>query len=140
MHDPNCLFCKIASGVIPSYKIYETENFLAFLDIFPHTEGYTLVIPKNHYRWVWDVENIGEYFEVCQKIVKHFQKVTGKDAVYTWILGEEIPHAHVRIIPDQAGQYISEVAKFMDEQRNTGKVSKLDNTKAKEIQIKFQLK
>ena len=60
--DQNCIFCKIISGTIPSYKIYEDVNFLAFLDIHPQTPGHAQVIPKNHHRWVWDVPNIGEYF------------------------------------------------------------------------------
>jgi histidine triad (HIT) family protein len=95
----DCIFCKIVKNEAPSYRIYEDDKFLAFLDAFPATEGYTLVIPKKHYRYVWDVSNIGEYFEICQKIARHFQKVTGNDAVYSMILGEEIPHAHVRIFP-----------------------------------------
>lgn len=93
----DCLFCKIVNGEIPSYKIYEDDEFLAFLDIFPETEGYTVLIPKKHYRWVWDVENIGGLFESAQKIAKHFQKVSEQDAVYVTIMGEEVPHAHVRI-------------------------------------------
>ncbi len=98
MNEESCIFCKIVAGDIPSYKIYEDEKFLAFLDIFPATEGYTLVIPKEHFRWVWDVTNIGEYFEVCQKVAKHLSEVSGK-AVYSMTLGEEVPHAHVRMFP-----------------------------------------
>ena len=69
--DDNCIFCKIVEGYIPSYKIYETDNFLAFLDIAQFSEGHTLVIPKTHYRFVWDVPNIGEYFQVVQKVAQH---------------------------------------------------------------------
>ena len=60
----NCIFCKIVSGEIPSYKVYEDNEFMAFLDVRPLNLGHTLVIPKKHYRWVWDVPNIGEYYEV----------------------------------------------------------------------------
>ncbi|MBP6866500.1 MAG: HIT domain-containing protein [Candidatus Pacebacteria bacterium] len=98
MNEENCIFCKIVKGDIPSYKVYEDDKFLAFLDIFPATEGYTLVIPKEHFRWVWDVSNIGEYFEVCQKVAKHLSEVAGSP-VYSMTLGEEVPHAHVRLFP-----------------------------------------
>ena len=94
-----CIFCQIVTGKIPSYKIYEDEDFLAFLDIFPITTGHTLVIPKKHYHWVWDVENIGKYMQVCQKIAKHFQKVTNEEMVVSFIFGEAVPHAHIRLAP-----------------------------------------
>jgi len=136
----DCLFCKIVSGDIPSYKIYEDDDFLAFLDIFPHTEGYTLVIPKAHHRWVWDVPNIGKYFEVCKKIANHYKKITNKDAVYGWILGEEVPHAHVRIIPDKNDTYIKNVEKFLTEEKEVGIIKQLPEVEALKIQKKYVLK
>ena len=63
----DCIFCKIVNRELPCYKIYEDESFLVFLDIFPYVEGHVLVIPKKHYRWVWDVENVGEYFEIVER-------------------------------------------------------------------------
>jgi len=95
----SCIFCKIVKGEIPSYKVYEDENFLAFLGIPPVNKGHTLVIPKKHYRWVWDVENIGEYYEVIQKIVKGIQKAMNTEWVVSAIAGEEAPHAHVWLVP-----------------------------------------
>ena len=70
----NCIFCKIIKGDIPSHKVYEDENYFAFLDIRPLNPGHTLVIPKKHYRWVWDVENIGEYYEITSKIANAIKK------------------------------------------------------------------
>jgi len=64
----NCIFCKIVKGDIPCYKIYENDKFLAFLDISEFTPGHTLVIPKKHYRFIWDVEDIEEYASVIKKI------------------------------------------------------------------------
>ena len=63
----DCIFCKIAKGEVSSFKIYEDDNYFAFLDISNFTPGHTLVIPKKHYRFVWDVENIEGYFKVVQK-------------------------------------------------------------------------
>jgi len=95
----NCIFCKIAQGEIPCWKIYEDKEFLAFLDINPFVEGHTLVIPKKHYRWVWDVPELEGYFEVVRKIANHFQKVMGDEFVASLIWGLDVPHAHIHLLP-----------------------------------------
>lgn len=94
-----CLFCKIVRGEIPSHKVYEDENFLAFLDIHPQSPGHTQVIPKTHYRWVWDVPNVGEYFEVVRTIANAQRKAFGTDWVLSRIVGDEVPHAHIWVFP-----------------------------------------
>ncbi len=96
----NCIFCKIVAGEIPSYKVYEDENFLAFLDINPQSPGHVQVIPKNHYRWVWDVPNVGEYFEVARKIAKAEQKAFDTDFILSKVVGDEVEHAHIWIFPN----------------------------------------
>ena len=96
----NCIFCKIISGEIPAYKIYENENFLAFLDIHPTSPGHVQVIPKKHYRWVWDTINVGEYFEVVTKIAKAEQKAFNTDWILSKIVGDEIEHAHIWVYPN----------------------------------------
>ncbi|MEK7135092.1 MAG: HIT domain-containing protein [Patescibacteria group bacterium] len=100
MRDPNCIFCKIVAGEIPAYKIYEDENFLAFLDINPRSVGHTQVIPKQHYRWVWDVKNAGEYFEVVRKVALAQQKAFNTDWILSKIVGDEVQHAHIWIFPN----------------------------------------
>ncbi len=96
----DCVFCKIVAGKIPSTIVYENEEFLAFLDINPVTPGHTLVIPKKHYRWVWDVPEIGEYFHVVQKIAKAMQKAFGGiEEIHSRIVGDEVPHAHIWLYP-----------------------------------------
>ena len=96
----DCIFCKIVKKEIPANIVYEDANFLAFLDIRPLSPGHTLVIPKTHYRWVWDIPNAGEYFEVVKKIAKAQQKAFKIESVLSKIIGEEIPHAHTWIIPN----------------------------------------
>ncbi len=96
----SCIFCKIVRGEIPAYKVYEDENFMAFLDIHPHTPGHTQVIPKNHCRWVWDVPNVGEYFEVVRKVAKAQQKVFETDWILSKIVGDEVEHAHIWVFPN----------------------------------------
>ena len=95
----NCIFCKIVKGEIPSYKVYEDENFLAFLDINPRAPGHVQIIPKKHYRWVWDVPNVGEYFEIAKKIALAQQKAFNTEMVLSRITGEEIEHAHIWVFP-----------------------------------------
>ncbi|MFZ2886431.1 MAG: HIT domain-containing protein [Minisyncoccia bacterium] len=98
---PDCIFCKIAKGEIPATKVYEDDSFLAFMDISPLSPGHVQVIPKEHYRWVWDVPNIGPYFKLVQKIAKAQQKVFN-ESVSSRVIGEEVHHAHVWLFPDPA--------------------------------------
>lgn len=95
-----CIFCKIIKGEIPSAKIYEDGEYLAFLDIKPLSPGHMVVIPKKHYRWVWDVPNVGAYFETTRKIAIAIQKSFGTDTVISKIIGEEVPHAHICLYPE----------------------------------------
>jgi len=94
-----CVFCKIVAKKIPAEVVYEDSNFIAFMDINPQSPGQVQVIPKNHYRWVWDVPNIGEYFKVVQKIAKAQQKAFSTEWIISKIIGDEVPHAHVWIFP-----------------------------------------
>lgn len=96
----DCLFCKIISGEIPSHKVYEDDNFLAFLDINPRSPGHVQVIPKKHYRWIWDIPNYCDYATVIQKIAKAMQGTFGTDSVWSRVTGEEVPHAHTWLFPD----------------------------------------
>jgi histidine triad (HIT) family protein len=96
----DCIFCKIIKGEIPSYKVYEDDNFLAFLDINPKSPGHTQVIPKTHYRWVWEVPNAGDYFEVVKNIAVAQQKAFETDFILSKIVGDEVPHAHIWVFPN----------------------------------------
>jgi len=124
----NCVFCKIVKGEIPCYKIYEDNDFLAFLDIAPFVKGHTQVIPKKHYRWVWSVPNIGQYFEVVKKITNRYQKVFGNDWVTSIVWGQMISHAHIQILP-------SPTKIDLEWQRN-----KLGKKEGKKLQQKLALK
>ncbi len=93
------IFCKIAQGGIPAYKVWEDEDFLAFLSIKPKSAGHTLVIPKKHYRWVWDVPNFGEYLEKVREVKQKLQKALQPEFVEMWAFGLDVPHAHIHLIP-----------------------------------------
>ncbi len=95
----NCIFCSIVAGTIPCYKIYEDQEFMAFMDIFPRAKGHTLVIPKKHYRWVYDVPAFGAYWEITKKVAGAVQKSVAADYISFVTVGEEVPHAHIHILP-----------------------------------------
>jgi histidine triad (HIT) family protein len=97
----NCIFCKIVRGEIPSYKVYEDDNFLAFLDINPQSPGHVQVVPKNHHRWVWDVPNVGEYFEVVRKVALAQRKAFDTEWILEKIVGEDVEHAHIWVFPNK---------------------------------------
>ena len=96
----DCVFCKIVKGEIPSHKVYEDADFLAFLSIYTLSPGHTLIITKKHYRWVWDVPNVGDFFGVAKKIALAQKKAFDTDFVLAKIIGEEVPHAHIWVYPD----------------------------------------
>jgi len=100
MHDPDCIFCKIAKGEIPAETVYEDKDFLVFLDIHPQSPGHVQVVPKKHYRWVWDYPNIGKYFEIVKKIAEAQRKAFDTDWILSKIVGDEVPHAHVWVFPN----------------------------------------
>ena len=96
---PDCIFCKITKGEIPSYKVYEDDHFFAFLDIRPLNPGHTLVIPKQHSRWVWDYKYVGQYFEIVKKLANVLKKTFSTDYVVSLVFGEEVHHSHVHLVP-----------------------------------------
>ena len=104
MTSNDCIFCKIVKKEIPAEIVYEDEKFLAFLDINPKSAGHTQAIPKDHYRWVWDVPNIGEYFEVVRKIALAQKKVFKQDIIEGKIEGMDVHHAHFWVFPHETSK------------------------------------
>ena len=99
---PDCIFCKIVRGEIPSTKVDEDDKFLAFMDINPLSPGHVQVIPKEHYRWVWDVPEAGAYFEVVKKVALAQKKAFGVESVWSQVRGDEVEHAHIWVFPHTA--------------------------------------
>ncbi len=96
-----CIFCKIIKGEISSFKVYEDDHSLAFLTINPRKKGHTLVIPKNHVDYFFDIEDVSPLMEsskiVAEKLKKTFNPASGKVGVV--VAGLEVPHAHIHLIP-----------------------------------------
>jgi histidine triad (HIT) family protein len=105
----NCIFCKIAKHEIPAYIVYEDKDFVAFLSSKPVTDGHVLVIPTQHFRWVWDVPNIDKYYKVVQKVANAQRKAFAIEQILSFVIGEEVPHAHVWLVPKHKGDSLSEL-------------------------------
>ncbi len=95
----DCIFCKIIKGEIPSYKVYEDDLVFVFLDIRPLNPGHVLVVPKKHYRWVWDMKNIAEFYERVGKIANAIRRAYNTEQIVSLVFGEEVEHAHVWLVP-----------------------------------------
>lgn len=95
------IFSKIINGDIPSYKIYEDDNYYAFLDINPLSEGHTLVIPKKEIDYMFDLEDelLTGMMLVSKKIAKAIEKAIVCKRIGVAVLGLEVPHAHIHLVP-----------------------------------------
>ena len=95
------IFTKIVQGEIPSYKIAEDEKYYAFLDINPLAKGHTLVIPKEETDYIFDVtdEDLAGMMIFAKKIAKAIEEVVPCKRVGVAVLGLEVPHAHIHLIP-----------------------------------------
>ena len=106
MKQENCVFCKIINHEIPSAKVYEDENILAFLDISQVTEGHTLVIPKKHCKDIFelDEQTLAQVFQAVKKIAGKMQENLEVDGINLVNnngknAGQEVFHYHVHLIP-----------------------------------------
>ena len=104
--EAGCIFCKIVRGEIPSFKVYEDDSVLAFLDIRPVNPGHTLVVPKKHSENVFDIPSNDwiAVTEVARKLAIAIEKAVGADGVNLAMnnrenAGQLVDHAHIHIIP-----------------------------------------
>jgi histidine triad (HIT) family protein len=95
------IFSKIASGEIPCYKIAESDNYLAFLDVFPLAKGHTLVIPKKEIDYIFDCDDqeLAGLHLFSKKVAKAIEKAVSCKRIGVAVIGLEVPHAHIHLIP-----------------------------------------
>ena len=97
----NSIFTRIVNGEIPSYKIAEDEHYYAFLDINPIVKGHTLVIPKQETDYIFDLDDatLSGLHVFAKKVAKAIEKTIPCKRIAVLVLGLEVPHAHVHLIP-----------------------------------------
>lgn len=109
MRKDDCIFCKLANGDIPTNTIYEDDEFRVIMDAAPATKGHALVLPKNHYADIYEIDPdvLGRAIQVGQKVVKHATKVLECDG-YNLLqnngtaAGQTVFHYHLHLIPRYA--------------------------------------
>lgn len=126
MRDDNCIFCKIAAGEIPSSTLYEDDDFRVILDLGPATKGHALILPKEHYANLYEIneEVAGKAFKLAKKMITRLTDVLGCDG-YNVVqnngeaAGQTVFHFHMHLIP----RYKDDNAGFG---WNTGKLTEED--------------
>ena len=95
------IFTRIINGEIPCYKVAENSEYFAFLDINPLAEGHTLVVPKKEVDYIFDLddETLAGMMLFAKQLAKRIKSVTGCKRVAVVVLGLEVPHAHIHLIP-----------------------------------------
>ncbi|HTY17172.1 MAG TPA: HIT family protein [Myxococcota bacterium] len=108
--DPSCIFCRIAEGEAPAARIYEDDDAIAFLDLFPATDGHTLVIPKVHYENLFDATDgsLPAVWLAARRVAHAMRKALAPDGLMVFQLngaaaGQTVFHYHIHLVPRAAG-------------------------------------
>lgn len=128
MRDDNCIFCKIAAGEIPSTTLYEDDDFRVILDLGPASKGHALILPKEHYRNLYDIDEeiLAKAALLAKKMVKKLKDVLGCDG-YNVVqnnepcAGQTVFHFHIHLIPRYEGDKVGlgwHVGELTDEVKN----------------------
>lgn len=127
------IFTKIINGSLPSYKVYEDDKTLVFLDIYPVVDGQMVVVPKKQVEFVWDLEDsdYSALMNTTKKVALQARKVFGTEYVGTKIEGVDVPHAHVKVYP------FNNVSEF-DAKQDLSKEP--DHTRLAELAKKLQIR
>jgi len=124
MTEESCIFCKIVRKEAPASCIYEDGRTMAFLDIRPLNEGHTLVIPKKHYDYIYNVpeQDIAHLFTVVKKVACAVKKGIGAEGISITqhnesAAGQDIFHVHVHVIPRYKGQKLPRFEEIQQKER-----------------------
>lgn len=100
------IFTKIINNEIPSHKVAENDEFLAFLDIQPLSEGHVLVVPKQEVDYIFDIEDelLGRMMQFAKTVARKMDKVFDCNRIGVSVVGLEVPHAHIHLIPIKSVQ------------------------------------
>ena len=106
MRDDNCIFCKLANGIIPTNSIYEDDNFNVILDMSPATKGHALILPKDHYKNLYELpeDTAADVMKLAKKMAVEMTEKLGADGFNlvqnnNEIAGQTVFHFHMHVIP-----------------------------------------
>jgi len=121
------IFTRIINGEIPCYKVAEDDNFFAFLDINPVKEGHTLVVPKKEISYIFDLEDdyMSQLMIFAKKVAKGIEKAIDCERIAIAVVGLEVPHTHIHLIP------INEVGDVQFDKKMTLEASKMQEIASK---------
>ena len=113
MAEQDCIFCKIAKGDIPSVTVYENHDFRVIMDINPASRGHMLILPKEHYKDIFDLdaETAGKLFTLASEVAKAMKRVLGCEGMNIVqnngaIAGQTVFHFHLHLIPRYEGDHV----------------------------------
>lgn len=113
MRDNNCIFCKLANGEIPTNTVYEDEDFRVILDSSPATKGHSLILPKQHYANMFEIDDatLSKAARLAKKVITYEKNVLGCDGFNVLqnngqVAGQTVFHFHIHLIPRYAGEKI----------------------------------
>ncbi len=123
----DCIFCKIINGDIPSMKIYEDDICLAFLDINPNSDGHTLIIPKEHYKDIFDIpsDTLSHIYEISKIIMKKLEEKLGFSLLQNNGNIQEVKHYHLHVIPYYDDKHAVETILHKDLLKDTKETYKM---------------
>ena len=127
MRDDNCIFCKLANGIFPTNSIYEDENFNVILDVSPATKGHALILPKDHYKNLYELpeETAADVMKLAKKMAMKMTERLGADGFNlvqnnNEIAGQTVFHFHMHLIPRYEGDKVGlgwKVGKLTDKEK-----------------------
>lgn len=126
----DCIFCKIVEGSIPSFKLWENDHFMMFLDIRPINTGHSLVIPKTHVDYLFSMEEnlYSNLMKTVKEVSEPLRRAMGTKRIGMAVEGFEVPHAHVHLIPiGKPGQLNPSNAKPMSNEKLSEIAEKVRN-------------
>jgi len=107
----DCIFCKIVKKDLPASIVYEDDKVISFLDINPYSKGHILLIPRNHSRWLWDI-NIKDYNYLMERthfLANILKKVFNTDWIEEVIAGMGVEHTHIHLLPRKLNDGLEEI-------------------------------
>ena len=135
MKDENCIFCKIIAGEIPSRTIYEDEEFKVILDVSPASKGHALILPKNHYANLFDIDEevAARAMKLAKKLATHMTEKLGCDGFNLLqnnheTAGQTVFHFHMHLIPRYENAKNNDILKWSNETFSAEEMDEIYNT------------